>query len=76
MSTNDITGDEIKSKPTTQAYRDNYDLIFGNKTYGSWSEFSSDLTHHLEENNTPQSIEDDVNNPQNNHHSVLKTRIS
>ena len=29
MSRNDITGDEIKTKVTTSAYRDNYDLIFG-----------------------------------------------
>lgn len=28
MSNNDITGDEIKTKPPTQVYRDNYDKIF------------------------------------------------
>lgn len=29
MATNDITGDKLISKVTTDAYRDNYDLIFG-----------------------------------------------
>ena len=28
---NDITGDAIQTKNTSQSYRDNYDLIFGNK---------------------------------------------
>lgn len=28
MSKNDITGDALVSKAATQAYRDNYDLIF------------------------------------------------
>lgn len=28
---NDITGDTIATKATTQAYRDNYDAIFGKK---------------------------------------------
>lgn len=28
MSKNDITGDEIKSKTPSVAYRDNYDAIF------------------------------------------------
>ena len=28
---NDITGDELKSKTNSEAYRDNYDRIFGNK---------------------------------------------
>lgn len=26
---NDITGDDIKSKPTNQAYLDGYDAVFG-----------------------------------------------
>lgn len=30
-STNDITGDEIKSKLNSDAYRDNYDAIFGKR---------------------------------------------
>ena len=30
-SKNDITGDDIKSKAASAAYRDNYDRIFGNK---------------------------------------------
>lgn len=28
---NDITGDSIQTRTITQTYRDNYDLIFGNK---------------------------------------------
>ena len=32
MSKNPITGDEIKTKPSTKQYEDNYDRIFGNKT--------------------------------------------
>ena len=31
MSNNDITGDEIKTKPGTQAYRDGHDRIFKKK---------------------------------------------
>jgi len=31
MSRNDITGDKLRSKPNTKAFRDNYDSIFGNK---------------------------------------------
>lgn len=31
MSKNDITGDEIKTKTTSDAYRDNYDKIFRKK---------------------------------------------
>ena len=30
-TTNDITGDEIKSKGPSKAYLDNYDLIWGKK---------------------------------------------
>lgn len=29
---NDITGDLLKSKPTTKDYETNYDRIFGNKS--------------------------------------------
>ena len=28
---NEITGDELRSKTSTEKYRDNYDKIFGNK---------------------------------------------
>lgn len=31
MSKNDITGDEIKTKPSNNAYDKGYDLIFGDK---------------------------------------------
>ncbi len=28
---NDVTGDALRSRPTTEKYRDNWDLIFGKK---------------------------------------------
>ena len=28
---NDVTGDALRSRPTTEKYRDNWDLIFGTK---------------------------------------------
>lgn len=31
MSTNEITGDKQQTKPATDAYRENYDKIFGKK---------------------------------------------
>jgi hypothetical protein len=31
-STNDITGDKIQTKVVSNAYRDNYDLIWSKKT--------------------------------------------
>ena len=31
MSTNEITGDKQQTKPVTDAYRENYDKIFGKK---------------------------------------------
>lgn len=30
-STNDVTGDAIKSRSSSDSYRDNYDRIFGKK---------------------------------------------
>jgi len=32
VAKNDITGDSIQTKGTTQSYRDNYDLIFKRKS--------------------------------------------
>jgi hypothetical protein len=32
VAKNDITGDSIKTKATSKAYSDNYDLIWGKKT--------------------------------------------
>ena len=32
MSTNNITGDSLRTKPATQAYLDNYDAIFKKNT--------------------------------------------
>lgn len=31
IAKNDITGDKLASRGTTEAYRNNYDLIFGKK---------------------------------------------
>jgi len=31
-TTNDVTGDSLVSKPTSDLYRENWDRIFGNKT--------------------------------------------
>lgn len=31
VAKNDITGDSIQTRGTSDAYRDNYDLIFGKK---------------------------------------------
>jgi len=31
MSTNDITGDRLKSKASNRAYREQWELIWGNK---------------------------------------------
>lgn len=31
VAKNDITGDSIQTRGTSEAYRDNYDLIFGKK---------------------------------------------
>ena len=37
MSRNDVTGDEIKSKATTEQYRQSHERIFGNKIQrGRW----------------------------------------
>ena len=35
VAKNDITGDNIQSKSTTQAYRDNYDRIFKKDNTGT-----------------------------------------
>ena len=37
-TTNNITGDKIKTKPTTPSYRDNYDLIFGKQPVNNSTE--------------------------------------
>lgn len=39
-SINDITGDTIQTKATTQQYRDNYDQIFGKKKSSSNSDLA------------------------------------
>ena len=33
VAMNEITGDEIKSKPSTEAYENNWERIFGAKSY-------------------------------------------
>lgn len=42
VAVNDITGDSIQTKSSTELYRDNYDRIFGKKN-------SEDLTKKEEE---------------------------
>jgi hypothetical protein len=41
-TTNNITGDEIKSRVYTADGRFNYDLIFGKKTAHEWIDFHPD----------------------------------
>ncbi len=31
IAKNDVTGDSIKTKPTSELYRHNWEIIFGNK---------------------------------------------
>lgn len=70
---NDITGDSIVSKPSSQSYRDGWDAIFGNKenTDSDKKHNNEDLIHLLElgvnkiRTNGSQSIKtliEDVNN--------------
>ena len=42
-TTNDITGDEIKSKGPSKDYLDNYDLIWGKKKKEQLSEDEIDI---------------------------------
>lgn len=57
MSINNITGDQLKSKSTTQSYRDNWDLIFSKKSDEKSDSINKDLNPLSEE------IEPDANNP-------------
>ena len=41
VSRNDITGDAIQTKNVSDAYRDNYDLIFGKKEKKTIDEISA-----------------------------------
>lgn len=56
-SSNDITGDKLQSKSTTQSYRDNWDLIFSKKSDEKSDSINKDLNPLSEE------IEPDANNP-------------
>lgn len=47
MSINDITGDALKTRVTSDAYRDNYDKIFGRKRVKSVTE-SDELKAEIE----------------------------
>ena len=70
---NDITGDSIVSKPSSQSYRDGWDAIFGNKenTDSDKKHNNEDLIHFLKlsvnkiRTNGSQSIRtliEDINN--------------
>ena len=48
MSTNDITGDKLQTKTTTDAYRDGWEAIFGKKD----AENELDKTEKEQEENT------------------------
>jgi hypothetical protein len=48
MSTNPITGDQLKSKSTTEAYRNNWDLIFSKKDINK--DLTNELSSEIEEN--------------------------
>lgn len=48
MSVNDITGDQLKSKSTTEAYRNNWDLIFSKKDINK--DLTNELSSEIEEN--------------------------
>ena len=56
-SKNFITGDLLKSKSTTQSYRDNWDLIFSKKSEEKSDSINKDLNPLSEE------IEPNANNP-------------
>ena len=69
MSKNDITGDRLVSKTATDAYRDNFDKIFGKKTtnvtYGKSEEFDT-------EQEMVERITGDYANPTNHPFGVSK----
>lgn len=50
MTTNNITGDSLRTKPTTTAYLNNYDAIFGKKNIKKESE-----NNHKDSQNDKQS---------------------
>lgn len=51
---NDITGDSIQTRGTSQAFRDNYDLIFGKKKKKSEELTTDQDTSKLDEQQTKQ----------------------
>lgn len=48
MSINEITGDALKTRVTTDTYRDNYDRIFGKKRVQSQTTESDELKAEIE----------------------------
>lgn len=56
-SRNDITGDSLVSKTATEAYRDGWDRIFGNK--GAKKEVTSEDTTEVEKQDLEQTDEKD-----------------
>ena len=59
MSTNDITGDALRTRPATDAYRDNYDAIFRKPelTYADWPEDESRIDIIGQNGNTAEHYE-------------------
>lgn len=47
MSTNDITGDKLISKSTTDAYRDGFERIYGKKNTASDKEKATNKTNQV-----------------------------
>ncbi len=59
MSTkNDITGDSLTSKPNSEAYRNNYDLIFSKN-----KKSESDLSTKIEQNKSSFNVNNSNQSP-------------
>lgn len=57
---NDITGDELKSKTNSEAYRNNYDAIFGKKTRKDTSQSPQTTTRERETTEGEQGSSEEV----------------
>lgn len=44
---NDITGQYIKSRPSTKAWSDNYEKAFSKKTILEWAQFDEESLEHV-----------------------------
>lgn len=52
-TTNDITGDSLTSRPATNAYRDNYDKIFGKNKTNKEQDLTSKIAQNKNETSNP-----------------------